>query len=342
MTWIRRWFTATLLVLSVGTAAWVSIAPVKAIQNGAQPWRLVENWPQMPAGKAFGTVSGVAVGKNNIVYVFERNDVGDVWMFDKSGKYLGQWPPAGKPGFVKMAHTMHVDPQGFIWITDRTGHQVKKFTPEGKLLLTVGEFGVPGTDGSHFNGPTGIQFFPNGDFMVSDGYWNSRVVFFNKDGKFLRAIGTSRPKNNMEGRGPGNFGLVHAAAQLPNGNVLVSDRCDGPVGPEDETRRSRGCTDSRVQVVTKDGKFIEYWNQYKGPLCLLPVGNHLYIADGNRIAILDATTGKEIDVIQGASGAHQVAVDATEQNVYVTALGNAGGGRTGGKGNVKRFTREPK
>jgi DNA-binding beta-propeller fold protein YncE len=144
----------------------------------------------------------------------------------------------------------------------------------------------------------------------------------------------------MEGRGPGHFGLVHAGVLAPNGRYLVSDRCDGPVGPEDETRRNPGCKDSRVQVVEQDGKFVEFWNQLRGPLCLNVVGQRLYVGEGSKILILDANTGKELNSIEGVGMAHQIAVDATEDNVYVTALGNAGGQRTGGKGSVKRFTRE--
>lgn len=314
---------------------------IVAIPRAQGTWRVVEGWPKLPAGKTFGTVSGVAVDKNNIVYVFERNELGDIWMFDKAGNYKGEWAPSGKPGFVKMAHTIHIDPNGFFWITDRTGNQLKKFTPDGKLLLTIGS-GKAGNGPDMFNGPTGIQFFPNGDIMVSDGYWNSRVIWFNKDGKYLRSYGTPRPTKSMEGRGPGNFGLVHAAAQLPDGRVLVSDRCDGPVGPEDETRRNPGCRDSRVQVLDPQGKFLEYWDQLHGPLCLLIVGNKLYTAEGSKILILDAKTGKELDSIDGAAGAHQIAVDSSGQNVYATFLGNAGGQRTGGKGSVKRFTHEPK
>lgn len=342
MKWSWRSSAATLaLWLGIAAVGMVVSGSFEAVPRAQARWHEVEEWPTLPSGQKFGTVSGVAVDKAGVVYVFERNELGDVWKFDKSGKFLGEWGPSGKPGFVKMAHTIHIDPNGFFWITDRTGNQVKKFTPDGKLLLTIGKYGVPGSGPDTFNGPTGMQFFPNGDFMVSDGYWNNRVVWFNKDGKFLRQVGeSSRPPKSMEGRGPANFGLVHAAGQLPDGRVLVSDRCDGPVGPEDETRRNPGCRDSRVQVLDAKGKFIEYWTDLHGPLCLLVVGQHLYVAEGGKLLILDAKTREQVDVIDGVGGAHQIAVDANEENVYLTYLGNGGGQRTGGKGSVKRFTRE--
>jgi hypothetical protein len=243
-----------------------------------------------------------------------------------------------------MAHTVHIDPDGNFWVTDRTGHQIKKYNADGsRLLLTLGELGVPGNDGKHFNGPTGIQFLTNGDFIVSDGYWNSRVARFRKDGTFINSVGTARPRENMNGRGPGAFGLVHAAAQAPNGNLLVSDRCDGPVGPEDEERRNRGCRDSRVQVVDQQGKFVAFWEQLHGPLCLLMAGGKLFTAEGRDIVILDPNTGKQLDSIPGAStgaGAHQIAVDDQQLNLFATDLGNSGGQRTGGNGTVKRYTRE--
>lgn len=334
----RTWRLATgILGLAVCVAAAGAVRPVRAADRA---YRLVENWPQAPPGHTFGTVSGVMVDRKGVVYVFERNALGDVWMFDKGGTYLGKWAPSGKPGFVKMAHTMHMDPDGNFWVTDRTGHQVKKYTPEGKLLMTLGKYGVPGNGPDTFNGPTGMQFLPNGDFIVSDGYWNSRVVKFDKKGTFLSAVGTPRPAASMDGRGPGNFGLVHAAALAPNGRYLVSDRCDGPVSPDDETRRNATCRDSRVQVVESDGTFVEFWNELRGPLCLLIVGPKLFTAEGTQILTLDPNTGKELSSFEAGGGVHAIAVDAKEDNIYATYLGNAGGQRTGGTGAVRRFTRE--
>src|SRR5436190_22620488 len=83
------------------------------------------------------------------------------------------------------AHGLRVDPKDNIWVTDNAAHTVIKFNHDGKVLMTLGEKNVAGEDATHFNKPTDIAFAPNGDFYVSDGYGNSRVVKFNKDGKFL-------------------------------------------------------------------------------------------------------------------------------------------------------------
>ena len=66
---------------------------------------------------------------------------------------------------------------------------------DGTPVLTLGQYGRYGDDESHFNGPTGVAFLPNGDFVVSDGYWNSRLVWFSPDGEFIKSVGTW-------GRGP--------------------------------------------------------------------------------------------------------------------------------------------
>ena len=71
---------------------------------------------------------------------------------------------------------MYVDSQGFVWVVDREGHQVVKLTPDGEAVMKLGEYGVFGADEGHFNGPTGVAFLSDGRVVVSDGYWNSRLV----------------------------------------------------------------------------------------------------------------------------------------------------------------------
>src|SRR5207237_474397 len=91
------------------------------------------------------------------------------------------------------------DPEHHIWLIEDMRHQILEFSNDGKQLLrSLGEAGVPGNDDKHFARPTDIAWLPDGTFFVSDGYINTRVVKFDKTGKFLMAWG-------KPGKGPGEF-----------------------------------------------------------------------------------------------------------------------------------------
>jgi outer membrane protein assembly factor BamB len=291
---------------------------------GEAPYRLVENWPHVPVGKTLVTVTGVAVDRTGVVYAFRR-DTGEIWRFDQEGNYLGVWGPSAQPGFVKMAHTIQIDRDGFFWITDKTGMTVRKYRGDGTLLMTLGQFGVAGEGPNTFNGPTSVQLLPNGDFIVSDGYYNSRLAWFDKNGKFLKQVGTF-------GRGPTQFVLAHAVVRNSRGRLFVADRCDGPVGPEDDKRRNPGCHDSRIEVLEQDGTYVASWPELSDILALEIVGDRLYAAENRgRIIVIDSETGKQLNVVDSASGGHQLAVDASG-DVYVATL----------PGGVRRYTQKPK
>jgi streptogramin lyase len=168
----------------------------------------------MPSGWKFGRVSSVATDSAGNVYVFQRGKNADpLIVFDSSGRYLRSW---GK-GIFGNPHGLRVDRDDNVWVTDNGDHQVMKFTKTGKLLLTLGVKGNAGTDSKTFNRPTDIAFAANGDFYVADGYGNSRVVKFSRDGKYLLAWG-------KPGRGPGEFQVPHSVAVDSKGTVYVSDR----------------------------------------------------------------------------------------------------------------------
>jgi len=186
----------------------------------------------MPAGWTFGRVSGVATDAAGRVYVGHRGAHADpIVVFDAQGKYLRSW---GKDLFGS-PHAVRVDREGNIWTTDTVTHQVMKFTPEGKLLLTLGVKGQAGVDQKTFNRPTDVAFTPAGDFFVSDGYGNSRVVKFSRDGKYLLEWG-------RRGAGPGEFNLPHAMAVDSKSRLYVSDR-----------------ENNRIQVFDFNGKFLHQW-----------------------------------------------------------------------------------
>lgn len=96
-------------------------------------------------------------------------------------------------------HGFTVDHEGNVWATDANrratvlgmspegrGHQVFKFSPEGKLQMTLGRAGVAGNGLDTFDQPTGVVVAPSGDVFVTDGHGkNDRVVKFSKDGRFV-------------------------------------------------------------------------------------------------------------------------------------------------------------
>lgn len=158
-------------------------------------YRVIHGWPVLPEGMILGQVSGVGVDSHNHVYVFRRaekpwsdnlpldaNPAATVMVFEgATGNLHAAW---GENVFV-MPHGLTVDRKDNIWLTDVGLHQVFKFDHAGKLLISVGERGVPGADGSHFNRPTDVAVASDGSFFVSDGYINSRVAAFSPEGRYL-------------------------------------------------------------------------------------------------------------------------------------------------------------
>ena len=198
-------------------------------------------------------------------------------VFNREGKMIENW--SQHDDLFTHPHSLKsspYDPERAIWVVDgrspsgdpdiranATGtkegasHQVFKFSRDGKLLLTLGEHGVPGNDKSHFGGPTDIAFFPNGDFLISDGYRNGRIVRFNKDGKYLSEFGTP-------GTGPGQFQQVHSVTIDARGRIYAADRGN-----------------RRIQVFDQSGKLLDIWPNIPMPDHIaITRDGHLWVADG--------------------------------------------------------------
>ena len=136
------------------------------------------------------------------------------------------------------------DPEHNVWIVDDMRHQIFKFSNDGKkLLLTLGESGIFGDndDPTHFRRPTDIAFVPDGSFFISDGYGNTRVLKFDKNGKFVKMWGT-------RGSGPGQFDTPHAIASDRNGRIYVADRGN-----------------DRIQIFDQEGKLLDIWPNITNP-----------------------------------------------------------------------------
>jgi len=215
--------------------------------SSAQQYQQVKNWPNLPAGYHLGNPSGIGIDSQQNIIVFCR--AGRVWplilpmpssvitantilLLDRhSGKIINSWGA----GLFIMPHSLTVDKDNNIWVTDVGLHQVFKFSHEGRLLLPLGEAKVAGQDRAHFNRPTDVAVAADGSFYVSDGYRNSRIVKFSPSGHYLFEWG-------KKGGGPGEFDIPHGIDLDEKGNVYVADR---------ENRR--------IQVFDANGKFQKEW-----------------------------------------------------------------------------------
>ena len=140
-------------------------------------------------------------------------------------------------------HGFHVDRDGNVWVSDTVaeggkGQTVMKFSPDGKLLMTLGKPGVTGdaTSTDAFDQPTDIYVAPNGDIFVSQGHGarpTDRVFKFSKDGTYIKSWG-------KRGSGPGEFNTPHQLQMDSAGRLFVADRVN-----------------NRIQIFDQDGNFLD-------------------------------------------------------------------------------------
>jgi DNA-binding beta-propeller fold protein YncE len=266
------------------------------------PHKLVKDWPQLPKGWNFGECSGVAVDKNDNVWVFNRGKH-PLMQFDKHGRMLQSWDEVQ----IVSSHGVRVDPWGNIWLVDVKGHRVLTLNPGGRIIQVIGR--SPGGNDSKdsFNEPTAVAFTPDGSVYVGDGYVNSRVVKFNKEGEYLLHWG-------RKGVGDGEFNLVHDVAVDSKGRVYVADR-----------------TNARIQVFDANGKFLTKWTDLGAPWGLTYVEreNALYMCDGLNNRVLKLNLEGQVLGVLGSYGrspgkfdfAHNIAVDS-EGSIYVAEIKN--------------------
>ncbi len=240
---------------------WLTMTALVAASDSIPDYRPVAGWPHLPTRLMLGPVSAVATDAADRVYVLHRGPQ-PVLFFDRDGNHLRSFGDE----HLKTPHGLRLDGAGNLWVTDIGYHQVRKFSPEGKLLLTLGVKGEPGNAPDRFDKPTDIAVRPDGVFYVSDGYGNSRVVKFSAEGKFLKEWG-------RKGRGPGEFNLPHAIRIDGQGRVYVADR-----------------ENNRVQVFDAEGKYLRQWDDTGAPYGLfLTNDGKMLLADGvaNWVKVMD-------------------------------------------------------
>jgi peptidylamidoglycolate lyase len=209
----------------------------------------VKDWPSLPSNVQLGETAGVAIDVNGHVFIFHRPGRGFVLTATTklteptvleidadSGKLISSW---GANMFL-VPHGITIDGQNNVFLTDVSLQQVFKFTHDGKIIFALGEPRVGAWDATHFNEPTDIAIRPDGTFYVSDGYVNSRVALFDRNGKWLQEWG-------KKGSGEGEFRNPHGLVFVPGGtDVLVADR-----------------ENSRLQLFDRVGKFKRQWSGAK-------------------------------------------------------------------------------
>src|SRR5262245_55397826 len=249
--------------VSVAASLLFLVVPLPAAAQSN--YSLMPDWP-LAARTAAGTptpwnliqVPGVAIDSRGHVLVLHRG-AHPILEFDSAGKFVRSWGDGmfsegkvmavaphdrdpGASGYSAVygpagcdscgAHSVRVDDDGNIWAVDAPGHVIYKMDRDGKVIMQLGQKGVPGMSQRNFKLPTDVAFAPNGDIYVSDGYGNPRVVKYSRDGKYLLEWG-------KRGSGPGEFQLPHNVAVDTQGRVYVTDR-----------------DNRRVEVFDSNGKFL--------------------------------------------------------------------------------------
>ncbi len=238
---------------------------VQPVNSGANPYRVIRDWARLSAeGRPWGGSNGVAIDRDGkSIWATDRCSPGTtpgclgtnanpVHLFDDSGNEIRSFGG----GMFVWPHAIHVDREGNVWVTDarapsaddlknfpgedKKGSVVVKFSPEGKVLMTLGKRGVRGDPPEALTDPTVVVTDPaNGDVYVAESHTDvadpnlvGRISVFDKTGKFLRVIGKT-------GTGPGEFRTPHALEFDSTGQLIVADRHN-----------------HRIQVLTRAGKFI--------------------------------------------------------------------------------------
>jgi hypothetical protein len=192
----------------------------------------VPNLLKLPTGMYLGEAMGVATNSKGHIFVFTRSANTRLFEFDQNGAYVRELGE-GNYGF-EFAHSVRVDPQDNIWAVDEGTNMVIKFNPAGRIVMVIGHrpeavAGALATQGGTtppaekytLGRPTDVAWDPQGNIFVSDGYTNHRVVKYDKNGRFVKQVGSEKP-----GAEPSQFNTPHGIAVDLQGVVYVADRAN--------------------------------------------------------------------------------------------------------------------
>ena len=285
-----------------------------------------ENWGKLPEGWFYREATSVDVDSKDNVYVFNRGNHPMI-VFDPEGNVLRSW---GEGDLFTNPHAVTIAPDDTVWCVDNQDHSIRRFTPDGKLLMTLNERHrhAPAMSGEPFCSPTRVAVDPrNGEILVADGYGNARVHRLSPDGKkVLKSWGRS-------GTELGQFNIVHDIAVDEDGYIYIGDR---------ENRR--------IQVFHPEGKLEARWSDFSRTAAVCVSEGLVYVGEyyaggteaykvagrlGPRVSILDvrgrllARLGEDPygDEPGRFYAPHGVATDS-KGNIYVAEVSHAEFGRT--------------
>jgi len=279
-----RYLIVAVATLVAGSASGAQAAP-KPVNDLPNPYRTVEGWAKLPGNRAWGSTSAVAIAPDGKgVWVAERcganacagSPLPSVYLFDATGAVVKSFGA----GLILSPHGIDVDREGNVWVTDcactlgrsaqpanpPAGHQIFKFSPDGKLLMTLGKAGGAGAiDSGFFYQPNDVLVAPNGDIYVAEGHSSSpgsvaRVLKFSKDGKLIASWGKF-------GSGPDELDQPHALAMDSRGRLFVGDRGN-----------------NRIKIFDQNGKLLDTWYQFSRP-------SGIFIDRQDRIYVADSESG---------------------------------------------------
>ena len=221
-----------------------ALAKQEALEKATPRLQITEEvLPLVVPGHTIGEAVGVAKNSRGNLFVFTRSGnagpargatASQLFEFDANLKFVKQWGPDNYA--ASFAHTVRVDRQDNVWMTDEGSNMIVKFNPQGQVALVLGrkpeaidflerylergeknEVRFPTGNAGTFNRPTDVTWDSEGNIYVADGYTNSRVAKIAKDGRWVKALGT-------RGAGPNQFNTVHAITADNRNNIYVADR----------------------------------------------------------------------------------------------------------------------
>ena len=303
--------------------------------DAPNPYRLDPGWAKTALGRNFGSTISIAVEPDgSSIWVYDRcggfscsrSQIAPLQKFDVDGNLVA----AIGVGLTNYPHGLAIDDEGNVWITDATeeedngqGHAVRKLSPMGEVLMTLGTPGMAGDGENSFNRPSSVAIGLNGEIYVGDGHGgdsNSRVMMFNADGSFVKTWG-------QLGTAPGEFDQPHAMAVDSTGRLFVGDRVN-----------------NRVQIFDAEGNFLEEWRQFGRPSGLFIDNNDMiYVADSQSDETLNPGFEQGIRIGSASDGIvtefiHGPDLEGTPEGVAADAAGNVYVGYTGGTA-FKRFVK---